>query len=249
MLGDCGRLICEGCPSDTGDFLRGSTGGFRVPSSASFAPEKRRKRMKEDAIKLLNAVKDYQRTKEEIRFQIALNLLRPLMKSMVKDVKSRWWEDLQQEMTYGVWKVISAFKIDGNDDEKDSKRLLSAIKKAAESRKLNFLKSKYVRETESYLSLDQLAEKQRDEDDDCDDEKEELEDPSEEILQVSESDSKSSRFEDAIASLSDKDKAFLNVLQKVGFNLSEYARRKGISRQAVAKRISGIKKKLRKFIG
>lgn len=205
--------------------------------------------MKEDAIKLLNAVKDYQRTKEEIRFQIALNLLRSLMKSMVKDVKSRWWEDLQQEMTYGVWKVISAFKIDGNDDEKDSKRLLSAIKKAAESRKLNFLKSKYVRETESYLSLDQLAEKQRDEDDDCDDEKEELEDPSEEILQVSESDSESSRFEDAIASLSDKDKAFLNALQKVGFNLSEYARRKGISRQAVAKRISGIKKKLRKFIG
>ena len=58
--------------------------------------------MKEDTIKLLNAVKDYQRTKEEIRFQIALNLLRPLMKSMVKDVKSRWWEDLQQEMTYGV---------------------------------------------------------------------------------------------------------------------------------------------------
>lgn len=249
MLGDCGRLICEGCPSNTGDFLRGSTGGFRVPSSASFAPEKRRKRMKEDAIKLLNAVKDYQRTKEEIRFQIALNLLRPLMKSMVKDVKSRWWEDLQQEMTYGVWKVISAFKIDGNDDEKDSKRLLSAIKKAAESRKLNFLKSKYVREAESYLSLDQMAEKQRDNDDDCDDEKEELEDPSEEILQVSESDSKSSRFEDAIASLSDKDKAFLNALQKVGFNLSEYARRKGISRQAVAKRLSGIKEKLKKFIG
>lgn len=207
------------------------------------------KKMKEDAIKLLNAVKDYQRTKEEIRFQIALNLLRPLMKSMVKDVKSRWWEDLQQEMTYGVWKVISAFKIDGNDDEKDSKRLLSAIKKAAESRKINFLKSKYVKETESYLSLDQMAEKQRDDDDDCDDEKEESEDPSEELLQVSESDSKSNRFEDAIASLPDKDKAFLNALQKVGFNLSEYARRKGISRQAAAKRLSGIKEKLKKFIG
>lgn len=205
--------------------------------------------MKEDAIKLLNAVKDYQRTKEEVRFQIALNLLRPLMKSMVKDVNSRWWEDLQQEMTYGVWKVISAFKIDGNDDEKDSKRLLSAIKKAAESRKLNFLKSKYVRETESYLSLDQMAEKQRDDDDDCDDEKEELEDPSEELLQVSESDSKSSRFEEAIASLSNRDQIFLNELSKVYFNLSEYARRRGISRQAVAKRLSRIKEKLKKFIG
>ena len=192
--------------------------------------------MKEDAIKLLNAVKDYQRTKEEVRFQIALNLLRPLMKSMVKDVNSRWWEDLQQEMTYGVWKVISAFKIDGNDDEKDSKRLLSAIKKAAESRMLNFLKSKYVRETESYLSLDQMAEKQRDDDDDCDDEKEE-------------SDSKSSRFEEAIASLSNRDQIFLNELSKVYFNLSEYARRRGISRQAVAKRLSRIKEKLKKFIG
>lgn len=173
--------------------------------------------MKEDAIKLLNAVKDYQRTKEEVRFQIALNLLRPLMKSMVKDVKSRWWEDLQQEMTYGVWKVISAFKIDGNDDEKDSKRLLSAIKKAAESRKLNFLKSKYVRETESYLSLDQMAEKQRDEDDSDSDEeqkeKKEQKDSDVELpIQVSEPDSESSRFEDAIASLSDKDKAFLNAL-------------------------------------
>lgn len=210
--------------------------------------------MKEDAIKLLNAVKDYQRTKEEIRFQIALNLLRPLMKSMVKDVKSRWWEDLQQEMTYGVWKVISAFKIDGNDDEKDSKRLLSAIKKAAESRKINFLKSKYVRETESYLSLDQMVEKQRDEDDSDSDEeqkeKKEQKDSDVELpIQVSEPDSESSRFEDAIASLSDKDKAFLNALQKVGFNLSEYARRKGISRQAAAKRLSGIKEKLKKFIG
>ena len=124
-------------------------------------------------------------------------------------------------MTYGVWKVISAFKIDGNDDEKDSKRLLSAIKKAAESRKLNFLKSKYVRETESYLSLDQMAEKQRDDDDDCDDEKEESEDPSEELLQVSESDSKSSRFEEAIASLSNRDQIFLNELSKVYFNLSD----------------------------
>lgn len=207
--------------------------------------------MKEDAIKLLNAVKDYQRTKEEVRFQIALNLLRPLMKSMVKNVKSRWWEDLQQEMTYGVWKVISAFKIDGSDDEKDSRRLLSAIKKAAESRKLNFLKSKYVRETESYLSLDQMAEKQRDEDDsDSDEEQKEKKDSDVELpIQVSEPDSESSRFEDAIASLSDKDKAFLNALQKVGFNLSEYARRKGISRQAVAKRLSGIKEKLKKFIG
>lgn len=205
--------------------------------------------MKEDAIKLLNAVKDYQRTKEEFQLQFALDLLRPLMKSMVKEVKPRWWEDLQQEMTYGVWKVITAFKIDGSDDEKDSRRLLSAIKKAAESRKINFLKSKYVKETESYLSLDQMAEKQRDDDDDCDDEKEESEDPSEELLQVSESDSESSRFEDAIASLPDKDKAFLNALQKVGFNLSEYARRKGISRQAAAKRLSGIKEKLKKFIG
>lgn len=173
--------------------------------------------MKEDAIKLLNAVKDYQRTKEEVRFQIALNLLRPLMKSMVKDVKSRWWEDLQQEMTYGVWKVISAFKIDGNDDEKDSKRLLSAIKKAAESRKLNFLKSKYVRETESYLSLDQMAEKQRDEDDSDSDEeqkeKKEQKDSDVELpIQVSEPDSESSRFEEAIASLPDKDKVFLNAL-------------------------------------
>lgn len=170
------------------------------------------KKIKEDAIKLLNAVKDYQRTKDEFRLQFAFDLLRPLMKSMVKDVKPRWWEDLQQEMTYGVWKVISAFKIDGNDDEKDSRRLLSAIKKAAESRKINFLKSKYAKETESYLSLDQMTEKQRDDDDDCDDEKEESEDPSEELLQVSESDSESSRFEDAIASLSDKDKAFLNAL-------------------------------------
>lgn len=207
--------------------------------------------MKKDAIKLLNAVKDYQRTKEEVRFQIALNLLRPLMKSMVKDVKSRWWEDLQQEMTYGVWKVITAFKIDGSDDEKDSRRLLSAIKKAAESRKINFLKSKYVKETESYLSLDQMAEKQRDEDDsDSDEEQKEKKDSDVELpIQVSEPDSESSRFEDAIASLPDKDKAFLNVLQKVGFNLSEYARRKGISRQAAAKRLSGIKEKLKKFIG
>lgn len=207
--------------------------------------------MKEDAIKLLNAVKDYQRTKEEVRFQIALDLLRPLMKSMVKEVKPRWWEDLQQEMTYGVWKVITAFKIDGSDDEKDSRRLLSAIKKAAESRKINFLKSKYVKETESYLSLDQMAEKQRDEDDsDSDEEQKEKKDSDVELpIQVSEPDSESSRFEDAIASLPDKDKAFLNALQKVGFNLSEYARRKGISRQAVAKRISGIKGKLKKFIG
>ena len=210
--------------------------------------------MKEDAIKLLNAVKDYQRTKEEVRFQIALNLLRPLMKSMVKDVNSRWWEDLQQEMTYGVWKVISAFKIDGNDDEKDSKRLLSAIKKAAESRKLNFLKSKYVRETESYLSLDQMAEKQRDEDDSDSDEeqkeKKEQKDSDVELpIQVSESDSKSSRFEEAIASLSNRDQIFLNELSKVYFNLSEYARRRGISRQAVAKRLSRIKEKLKKFIG
>lgn len=210
--------------------------------------------MKEDAIKLLNAVKDYQRTKEEVRFQIALNLLRPLMKSMVKDVNSRWWEDLQQEMTYGVWKVISAFKIDGNDDEKDSKRLLSAIKKAAESRKLNFLKSKYVRETESYLSLDQMAEKQRDEDDSDSDEeqkeKKEQKDSDVELpIQVSEPDSESSRFEDAIASLSNRDQIFLNELSKVYFNLSEYARRRGISRQAVAKRLSRIKEKLKKFIG
>lgn len=210
--------------------------------------------MKEDAIKLLNAVKDYQRTKEEVRFQIALNLLRPLMKSMVKDVNSRWWEDLQQEMTYGVWKVISAFKIDGNDDEKDSKRLLSAIKKAAESRKLNFLKSKYVRETESYLSLDQMAEKQRDEDDSDSDEeqkeKKEQKDSDVELpIQVSESDSESSRFEEAIASLSNRDQIFLNELSKVYFNLSEYARRRGISRQAVAKRLSRIKEKLKKFIG
>lgn len=206
--------------------------------------------MKEDAIKLLNAVKDYQRTKEEVRFQIALNLLRPLMKSMVKDVKSRWWEDLQQEMTYGVWKVISAFKIDGNDDEKDSKRLLSAIKKAAESRKLNFLKSKYVRETESYLSLDQMTEKQREDDEEADDGKEESEDFSEELLlQVTESDSDSSRFEEAIASLSNRDQIFLNELSKVYFNLSEYARRRGISRQAVAKRLFRIKEKLKKFIG
>lgn len=210
--------------------------------------------MKEDAIKLLNAVKDYQRTKEEVRFQIALNLLRPLMKSMVKDVNSRWWEDLQQEMTYGVWKVISAFKIDGNDDEKDSKRLLSAIKKAAESRKLNFLKSKYVRETESYLSLDQMAEKQRDEDDSDSDEeqkeKKEQKDSDVELpIQVSEPDSESSRFEEAIASLSNRDQIFLNELSKVYFNLSEYARRRGISRQAVAKRLSRIKEKLKKFIG
>lgn len=210
--------------------------------------------MKEDAIKLLNAVKDYQRMKEEVRFQIALNLLRPLMKSMVKDVNSRWWEDLQQEMTYGVWKVISAFKIDGNDDEKDSKRLLSAIKKAAESRKLNFLKSKYVRETESYLSLDQMAEKQRDEDDSDSDEeqkeKKEQKDSDVELpIQVSEPDSESSRFEEAIASLSNRDQIFLNELSKVYFNLSEYARRRGISRQAVAKRLSRIKEKLKKFIG
>ncbi len=210
--------------------------------------------MKEDAIKLLNAVKDYQRTKEEVRFQIALNLLRSLMKSMVKDVNSRWWEDLQQEMTYGVWKVISAFKIDGNDDEKDSKRLLSAIKKAAESRKLNFLKSKYVRETESYLSLDQMAEKQRDEDDSDSDEeqkeKKEQKDSDVELpIQVSEPDSESSRFEEAIASLSNRDQIFLNELSKVYFNLSEYARRRGISRQAVAKRLSRIKEKLKKFIG
>ena len=210
--------------------------------------------MKEDAIKLLNAVKDYQRTKEEVRFQIALNLLRPLIKSMVKDVNSRWWEDLQQEMTYGVWKVISAFKIDGNDDEKDSKRLLSAIKKAAESRKINFLKSKYVRETESYLSLDQMVEKQRDEDDSNSDEeqkeKKEQKDSDVELpIQVSEPDSESSRFEDAIASLSNRDQIFLNELSKVYFNLSEYARRRGISRQAVAKRLSRIKEKLKKFIG
>ena len=52
--------------------------------------------MKEDAIKLLNAVKDYQRTKEEFRLQFSFDLLRPLMKSMVKDVKSRWWEDLSR---------------------------------------------------------------------------------------------------------------------------------------------------------
>lgn len=207
--------------------------------------------MKEDAIKLLNAVKDYQRTKEEFQLQFALDLLRPLMKSMVKEVKPRWWEDLQQEMTYGVWKVITAFKIDGSDDEKDSRRLLSAIKKAAESRKINFLKSKYVKETESYLSLDQMAEKQRDEDDsDSDEEQKEKKDSDVELLiQVSEPDSESSRFEDAIASFPDKDKAFLNVLQKVGFNLSEYARRKEISRQAAAKRLSGIKEKLKKFIG
>ena len=207
--------------------------------------------MKEDAIKLLNAVKDYQRTKEEFQLQFALDLLKPLMKSMVKEVKPRWWEDLQQEMTYGVWKVITAFKIDGSDDEKDSRRLLSAIKKAAESRKINFLKSKYVKETESYLSLDQMAEKQRDEDDsDSDEEQKKKKDSDVELpIQVSEPDSESSCFEDAIASLPDKDKAFLNALQKVGFNLSEYARRKGISRQAVAKRISGIKGKLKKFIG
>lgn len=206
--------------------------------------------MKEDAIKLLNAVKDYQRTKEEFRLQFAFDLLRPLMKSMVKDVKSRWWEDLQQEMTYGVWKVISAFKIDGNDDEKDSRRLLSAIKKAAESRKINFLKSKYVKETESYLSLDQMTEKQREDDEEADDGKEESEDFSEELLlQVTESDSDSSRFEEAIASLPHKDQVFLDELSKVDFNLSEYARRRGISRQAVEKRLSGIKEKLKKFIG
>lgn len=206
--------------------------------------------MKEDAIKLLNAVKDYQRTKEEFRLQFAFDLLRPLMKSMVKDVKSRWWEDLQQEMTYGVWKVISAFKIDGNDDEKDSRRLLSAIKKAAESRKINFLKSKYVKETESYLSLDQMTEKQREDDEEADDGKEESEDFSEELLlQVTESDSDSSRFEEAIASLSNRDQIFLNELSKVYFNLSEYARRRGISRQAVAKRLFRIKEKLKKFIG
>lgn len=94
-----------------------------------------------------------------------------------------------------------------------------------------------------------MAEKQRDDDDDCDDKKEESEDPSEEILQVSESDSKSSQFEEAIASLSNRDQIFLNELSKVYFNLSEYARRRGISRQAVAKRLSGIKEKLKKFIG
>ena len=99
-----------------------------------------------------------------------------------------------------------------------------------------------------------MAEKQRDEDDSDSDEeqkeKKEQKDSDVELpIQVSEPDSESSRFEDAIASLPDKDKVFLNALQKVGFNLSEYARRKGISRQAVAKRISGIKKKLRKFIG
>ena len=94
-----------------------------------------------------------------------------------------------------------------------------------------------------------MAEKQRDDDDDCDDEKEESEDPSEELLQVSKSDSKSSRFEEAIASLSNRDQIFLNELSKVYFNLSEYARRRGISRQAVAKRLSRIKEKLKKFIG
>ncbi len=94
-----------------------------------------------------------------------------------------------------------------------------------------------------------MAEKQRDDDDDCDDEKEESEDPSEELLQVSESDSKNSRFEEAIASLSNRDQIFLNELSKVYFNLSEYARRRGISRQAVAKRLSRIKEKLKKFIG
>ena len=94
-----------------------------------------------------------------------------------------------------------------------------------------------------------MAEKQRDDDDDCDDEKEESEDPSEELFQVSESDSKSSRFEEAIASLSNRDQIFLNELSKVYFNLSEYARRRGISRQAVAKRLSRIKEKLKKFIG
>ena len=99
-----------------------------------------------------------------------------------------------------------------------------------------------------------MAEKQRDEDDSDSDEeqkeKKEQKDSDVELpIQVSEPDSESSRFEEAIASLSNRDQIFLNELSKVYFNLSEYARRRGISRQAVAKRLSRIKEKLKKFIG
>lgn len=207
--------------------------------------------MKEDAIKLLNEVKDYQKTKEEIHFQVAIDLLRPLMKAMVKDDKPKWWDDLHQEMTFGIWKVIDTFKFEGNDDEKNSGRLLLAIRKAAESKRLNFLKSKYVRDTESYLSLDQIIEKQMGYDNDDNDDEQDVSNDSDEdlLIQTSEFDSESNLFEEAIISLSDKERIFLNELMKVNFNLSEYARRKRISRQAAAKRLSGIKEKLKKFIG
>lgn len=207
--------------------------------------------MKEDAIKLLNEVKDYQKTKEEIHFQVAIDLLRPLMKAMVKDDKPKWWDDLHQEMTFGIWKVIDTFKFEGNDDEKNSGRLLLAIRKAAESKRLNFLKSKYVRDTESYLSLDQIIEKQMGYDNDDNDDEQDVSNDSDEdlLIQTSEFDSESNLFEEAIISLSDKERIFLNEIMKVNFNLSEYARRKGVSRQSIAKKFSCIKEKLKKFIG
>ena len=206
--------------------------------------------MKEDAIKLLNEVKDYQKTKEEIHFQVAIDLLRPLMKAMVKDDKPKWWDDLHQEMTFGIWKVIDTFKFEGNDDEKNSGRLLLAIRKAAESKRLNFLKSKYVRDTESYLSLDQIIEKQMGYDNDDNDDEQDVSNDSDEdlLIQTSEFDSESNLFEEAIISLSDKERIFLNEIMKVNFNLSEYARRKGVSRQSIAKKFSCIKEKLKKFI-
>lgn len=206
--------------------------------------------MKEDAIKLLNEVKDYQKTKEEIHFQVAIDLLRPLMKAMVKDDKPKWWDDLHQEMTFGIWKVIDTFKFEGNDDEKNSGRLLLAIRKAAESKRLNFLKSKYVRDTESYLSLDQIIEKQMGYDNDDNDDEQDVSNDSDEdlLIQTSEFDSESNLFEEAIISLSDKERIFLNEIMKVNFNLSEYARRKGVSRQSIAKKFFCIKEKLKKFI-
>lgn len=206
--------------------------------------------MKEDAIKLLNEVKDYQKTKEEIHFQVAIDLLRPLMKAMVKDDKPKWWDDLHQEMTFGIWKVIDTFKFEGNDDEKNSGRLLLAIRKAAESKRLNFLKSKYVRDTESYLSLDQIIEKQMGYDNDDNDDEQDVSNDSDGdlLIQTSEFDSESNLFEEAIISLSDKERIFLNEIMKVNFNLSEYARRKGVSRQSIAKKFSCIKEKLKKFI-
>lgn len=197
--------------------------------------------MKKDAIRLLNAVKDYQSTGDESRFEETLELLMPLMSSLTKGDSPRWREDLIQEMSLGIWKAVRSFRVNGKDEEADAAMLLVAVRKAAASRRINFLKSRYVRETESSLSLElQVAENAE---------------ATENQMALGNSGNlsyeagvKAVSLEKAVSFLSERDRSFLKGLLDIGGNLSEYARRAGTSRQAAAKKLARIKKRVKKII-
>ena len=197
--------------------------------------------MKKDAIRLLNAVKDYQMTNEEIHLQTVLDLIRPLMKSKTRKYHQRWWPDLESVIAHGVWKTVSGFKFIEDNDEINASRLLAAIGKAMDSRITDFVRSKYFRETNSYISLEEMQKKHSDEEGKPRD----IADLFPERLSVT--DDHDDTFMSAIGLLPENDRRFIEGYLACDCNASEYARKRGISRQAIQKRLLKIRKNLKEF--